>query len=107
MATITNNYWNHTGKYQKEYDAAWEALVPNKGEAEDGLPEALRSIARIYYDYYNNGFMNAHTFEQGEWDDMMGDYEQERSSTATSKTASTTCVLTSHTACGVNLTSGF
>lgn len=76
MATITNNYWNHTGKYQKEYDAAWEALIPNQGEAEDGLPEALRSIARIYYDYYNNGFMNAHTLEQGEWDDWSDDYEQ-------------------------------
>jgi hypothetical protein len=60
MANTTNtgSYWNQEGKYQAEYDAAWQALIPASGEAEDGLPESLRAISRIGYDYYNNGFCN-------------------------------------------------
>ena len=52
------SYWDNKGKYQQEYDAAWKALIPASGEAKDGLPEALRAISRIGYDYYNNGFCN-------------------------------------------------
>ena len=52
------SYWNNEGKYQAQYDKAWEELIPAEGEAEDGLPEALRAISRIGYDYYNNGFCN-------------------------------------------------
>ena len=51
-------YWDHNGKYQKQYERAWEQLVPASGEAPSGWPEALRSISRIGYDYYNNGFCN-------------------------------------------------
>ena len=51
-------YWDNEGKYQAQYDAAWQALIPASGEAEDGLPECLRAISRIGYDYYNNGFCN-------------------------------------------------
>jgi hypothetical protein len=51
-------YWDRKGKYQEQYDAAWKQLIPLEGEAEDGLPEALRAISRIGYDYYNNGFCN-------------------------------------------------
>jgi hypothetical protein len=51
-------YWDKNGKYQEQYNAAWKALIPMSGEAEDGWPEALRSISRIGYDYYNNGFCN-------------------------------------------------
>lgn len=54
----TGSYWNNEGKYQEQYNAAWKALIPIEGEAEDGLPEALRAISRIGYDYYNNGFCN-------------------------------------------------
>jgi len=52
------SYWENQGKYQQEYDAAWKALIPASGEAGDGLPEALRAISRVGYDYYNNGFCN-------------------------------------------------
>jgi len=62
----TGSYWDHKGKYQKEYDAAWEALIPASGEADDGLPEALRAISRVGYDYYNNGFCNLWQ----EWEDV-------------------------------------
>ena len=64
----TGSYWDHEGKYQAEYDAAWEALIPASGEAEDGLPDALRAISRVGYDYYNNGFCNLWR----DWDDDDG-----------------------------------
>ena len=54
----TGTYWDKEGKYQEQYDAAWKQLIPTSGEADDGLPEALRAISRIGYDYYNNGFCN-------------------------------------------------
>ena len=56
--TFKGSYWDRDGKYQKQYDMAWEQLIPASGEAKDGLPEALRAISRIGYDYYNNGFCN-------------------------------------------------
>ena len=60
------SYWDNKGKYQQEYDAAWKALIPFEGEADDGLPEALRAISRVGYDYYNNGFCNLWR----EWEDV-------------------------------------
>ena len=68
----TESYWDNNGKYQKMYNAAWKALIPASGEAEDGWPEALRAISRIGYDYYNNGFCN---LWQG-WEDI-DDYGEE------------------------------
>ena len=58
MSTTSNAYWDNEGKYQEQYNAAWKALIPMSGEADDGWPEALRAISRIGYDYYNNGFCN-------------------------------------------------
>lgn len=54
----TQAYWDNNGKYQEQYNKAWEQLIPAQGEAKDGWPEALRAISRIGYDYYNNGFCN-------------------------------------------------
>jgi hypothetical protein len=68
----TGTYWDNEGKYQEQYNKAWEQLIPASGEAEDGLPEALRAISRIGYDYYNNGFCN---LWQG-WEDV-DDYGDE------------------------------
>ena len=62
----TQSYWDNEGKYQEQYNAAWKALIPASGEAEDGLPEALRAISRVGYDYYNNGFCNLWQ----EWEDV-------------------------------------
>ena len=63
----TGTYWDSEGKYQEQYDKAWKKLIPASGEAEDGLPEALRAISRIGYDYYNNGFCNLwRTWDDGE-----------------------------------------
>ena len=64
-------YWDNEGKYQGQYDRAWKKLIPASGEAKDGLPESLRAISRIGYDYYNNGFCNLwHS-----WDDGDGEYD--------------------------------
>ena len=68
----SKTYWDNEGKYQEQYNAAWKALIPVSGEAKDGWPEALRSISRIGYDYYNNGFCN---LWQG-WEDI-DDYGDE------------------------------
>ena len=72
MSTTSKAYWDNEGKYQEQYDAAWKALIPMSGEAENGWPEALRCISRIGYDYYNNGFCN---LWQG-WEDI-DDYGDE------------------------------
>ena len=68
----SKTYWDNEGKYQEQYNAAWEKLIPFEGEAKDGWPEALRAISRIGYDYYNNGFCN---LWQG-WEDI-DDYGEE------------------------------
>ena len=68
----TKSYWDNEGKYQEQYNAAYKALIPFHGEAKDGLPESLRAISRIGYDYYNNGFCN---LWQG-WEDI-DDYGDE------------------------------
>ena len=57
-ADTSQAYWDNEGKYQEQYNRAWKQLIPSEGEAKDGLPEALRAISRIGYDYYNNGFCN-------------------------------------------------
>jgi len=63
----SKTYWDNEGKYQEQYTKACEKLIPFHGEAEDGLPEALRAIARVNYDYYNNGFCNLwHTWDDGD-----------------------------------------
>lgn len=67
----SKTYWDNNGKYQEQYDKAWEKLIPATGDAEYGWPEALRAISRIGYDYYNNGFCN---LWQG-WEDVDDDGE--------------------------------
>ena len=62
----STSYWDNKGKYQTEYKEAWKTLIPASGEADDGLPEALRAISRVGYDYYNNGFCNLWR----EWEDV-------------------------------------
>ena len=71
-------YWDNNGKYQEQYDKAWEQLIPASGEAKDGWPEALRAISRIGYDYYNNGFCNLwQSSEEYDGDDHYDVYEMD------------------------------
>lgn len=52
-------YWNMNGAYQKEYDELWDELVPAEGEAQTTRGEVLRTSSKLYYDFFNNGNMNA------------------------------------------------
>ena len=71
-------YWDNNGKYQEQYEKAWEQLIPAQGEAKDGWPEALRAISRIGYDYYNNGFCNLwQSSEEYDGDDHYDVYEMD------------------------------
>lgn len=58
MGKTQPTYWGNTGQYQKDYDRLWKRLVPAEGKADTLHGELLRSISRIYYDLYNNGFGN-------------------------------------------------
>jgi len=51
-------YWNHHGKYQKEYDVLRKKLVPQEGEADTVHGETLRAVGNLYYDVMNNGAGN-------------------------------------------------
>ena len=51
-------YWNSEGKYQKQQEELFEALVPDMGSCDTLGGEVLRAASRIYYDAYNNGFCN-------------------------------------------------
>ena len=71
-------YWDNNGKYQEQYEKAWEQLIPAQGEAKHGWPEALRAISRIGYDYYNNGFCNLwQSSEEYDGDDHYDVYEMD------------------------------
>ena len=48
-------YWSGKGQYQDLYEKYWKELVPDMGEADTTEGEALRAIARINHDIYNNG----------------------------------------------------
>lgn len=56
---LGNSYWNETGYYQDDYDLLWNNLVPSSGEADTLHGELIRAIGRLYYDYCNNGNINA------------------------------------------------
>tara|TARA_R100000278_G_scaffold15900_1_gene16260 strand:+ start:646 stop:1047 length:402 start_codon:yes stop_codon:yes gene_type:complete len=51
-------YWNGKGKYQDLFDKHWEKLVPESGRADTAEGNALRAIAKINYDIFNNGAGN-------------------------------------------------
>lgn len=68
-------YWNMKGAYQHEYELMWTNLVPPTGEAETTHGELLRTSAKLYYDYFNNGNMNACEIRSS-WDDEDGEEER-------------------------------
>jgi hypothetical protein len=58
------SYFNHAAIYQKEYDAAFEVLVPVYGKASDDHGELLRLFSRMYSRYYNDGDMPTAFWEE-------------------------------------------
>lgn len=69
------SYWNHTGKYQEQYDRLWKELVPPEGNADTYHGEVLRICSRLYYDYYNNGLCNCYDVNT-DYSDDDEDYEE-------------------------------
>ena len=65
-------YWNGEGQYQDLFDKHWKNLVPESGRADTAEGNALRAIAKINYDIFNNGAVNV--VNQYEEMDDDGDY---------------------------------
>ena len=56
---LGDSYWDKKGYYQDDYNILWNNLVPSSGEADTVHGELIRAIGRLYYDYCNNGNINA------------------------------------------------
>jgi hypothetical protein len=65
-------YWNGEGQYQDLFDKHFKNLVPEIGRADTAEGNALRAIAKINYDIFNNGAGNI--VNQYEEMDDDGDY---------------------------------
>jgi len=59
MAKYTPTYWNCKGELQEVYDMQHKAIVPETGRAPTLHGNALRQVANLYYEVYNNGGGNA------------------------------------------------
>jgi len=73
-------YWNGEGQYQDLFDKQFKSLVPESGRADTPEGNALRAIARINHDVFNNGAGNivreeVDVDDDGEW---YNSYEIER-----------------------------
>ena len=51
-------YWNGEGQYQDLFHKHWKSLVPESGRADTAEGNAMRAIAKINYDIFNNGAGN-------------------------------------------------
>ena len=65
-------YWNGEGQYQDLFDKHWKKLVPESGRADTAEGNALRAIAKINYDIFNNGAGNI----VNQIEDMMDEDDQ-------------------------------
>ena len=65
-------YWNGEGQYQDLFHKHWKNLVPESGRADTAEANAMRAIAKINYDIFNNGACNIvnesmEVDDDGEW----------------------------------------
>lgn len=56
---LTNHYWNENGVYQHEFTTLTDELMPLRGMAKYLVGEVVRAANRLYYEYCNNGNINA------------------------------------------------
>ena len=56
---LTKHYWNNEGAYEQEFSQLTNELMPSTGRAEYLVGEVVRAANRLYYEYCNNGNMNA------------------------------------------------
>lgn len=55
---INSHYWDGKGTWKEEFDKLTEEM-PARGAAQTLNVELVRAVNRLYYDYCNNGNMNA------------------------------------------------
>ena len=67
-------YWNGKGQYQELFDKHWKKLVPESGRADTAEGNALRAIAKINYDIFNNGACNIVNQVEDMYDDEDDEY---------------------------------
>lgn len=53
------SFWDNTNKHSELFSYMLERCVPDQGQSHTIHGEFLRSLARINYDIFNNGFCNA------------------------------------------------
>lgn len=51
-------YWEGNHPNQEDYNFFHNLLVPKEGHCSTREGEMLRAVSFIYYDYYNNGWIN-------------------------------------------------
>lgn len=56
---FTKHYWNNEGAYESQFKTLTDTLVPATGKAEYLVGEVVRAANRLYYEYCNNGNINA------------------------------------------------
>lgn len=66
-AKMQRSYWDNKGRYQNILNKLTEQLVPIRGAAQTVQGELIRAVNRLYYEYCNNGNINAR-------DEVWGDY---------------------------------
>jgi len=73
-------YWNGQGEYQDLFDKHWKNLVPKSGRADTDAGNALRAIARINHDVFNNGAGNIvdQVEEMDDYDEYYTEYSINR-----------------------------
>lgn len=58
VEVVVESMWDRKSPFWARYQELWEELVPDSGMCQTTYGEALRCIARLYYDCYNNGSCN-------------------------------------------------
>ena len=71
---LSKHYWNNEGAYETEFKQLTDELMPATGRAQYLVGEVVRAANRLYYEYCNNGNMNAREVEY--WgDEEDGEYD--------------------------------
>lgn len=73
-------YWSGEGQYQDLFHKHWKNLVPESGRADTEEGNAMRAIAKINYDIFNNGAGNIvdQVEEVDEYDEYYTEYSINR-----------------------------
>lgn len=56
---LGNSYWDGNGAYQSQMDSFIDKFIPESGRAATLTGEIVRAANRLYYEYLNNGNINA------------------------------------------------